>query len=31
MTVEADNPAAFPGRRDNDGTVGALSWCASTG
>jgi hypothetical protein len=24
MTVEADNPAAFPGRRDNDGAFGAL-------
>ncbi|MFF4353978.1 hypothetical protein [Streptomyces sp. NPDC001530] len=24
MTVEADNPAAFPGRRDNDGAVGVL-------
>ncbi|MFR9674234.1 hypothetical protein [Streptomyces sp. TR06-5] len=24
MTVEADNPAAFPGRRDNDGAYVAL-------
>ncbi|AXL91548.1 hypothetical protein C4J65_27095 [Streptomyces sp. CB09001] len=24
MTVEADNPAAFPGRPDNDGAFGAL-------
>ncbi|MFC8391693.1 hypothetical protein [Streptomyces sp. NPDC057238] len=24
MTVEADDPAAFPGRQDDDGTFGAL-------
>ncbi|MFJ4271093.1 hypothetical protein ACIP29_11115 [Streptomyces coelicoflavus] len=24
MTAETDNPAAFPGRRDNDGVFGAL-------
>ncbi|MGW4026048.1 hypothetical protein [Streptomyces sp. NPDC005009] len=29
MTVEADNPAAFPGRQDDDGAFGALL-CAGT-